>query len=216
MRPRISAHDFPQDIVKNVNVIKNLKYAQINNPPMAKTISLALGALFSLSLLLGLSLVGAADSADLLKIEPSLLDRLESAAPEDTFIVWVIFTDRPKEGYDSSELPYVNADYVERVSQVPGVKPRYVDEILNALSVEATADAIYEISAFSFVSGIRSVPFGCAIPEGCTDPTTAEGNAAGSAGPFGTNSLMVYVASALLALLVGGAILWQRLSNRDS
>ncbi|MEE9173349.1 MAG: hypothetical protein V3U30_00050, partial [Thermoplasmata archaeon] len=61
----------------------------------------------------------------------------------------------------------VDPGYVDEVSSIPGVTPRWVDELLNALSVEATPPAITEIAALSFVSEIRLVPGGCAIPEGC-------------------------------------------------
>ncbi len=61
----------------------------------------------------------------------------------------------------------MDSGFVEQVGSIPGVTPRFVDELLNALSVAATPSAIYEIADLPFVSEIRPVLGGCAIPEGC-------------------------------------------------
>ncbi len=102
------------------------------------------------------------------KIELGLRERLAAAEPTDTFRVWVFFRDRPEiDSVPEDRLPPVDSGYVEQVGSIPGVTPRWVDELLNALSVEATPSAIYEIAALPFVSEIRLVPVGCVIPEGC-------------------------------------------------
>ncbi len=107
-------------------------------------------------------------AADPERIEFGLRERLAAAEPADTFRVWVFFTDRPEiDPVPEDRLPPVDPGYVDEVSSIPGVTPRFVDELLNALSVEATPPAITEIAALPFVSEIRPVPLGCVIPEGC-------------------------------------------------
>ncbi len=102
------------------------------------------------------------------KIELGLRGKLAAAESTDTFRVWVYFTDRPEiDPIPEDRLPPVDSGYVEEVSSVPGVTPRFVDELFNSLSVEATPEAIYAISDLQFVSEIRLVPSGCVIPEGC-------------------------------------------------
>ncbi len=122
----------------------------------------------------------AAAQSENLKIESHLREQLVNASPANKFIVWVIFVDRPSlddTPYDG--LPPVDLEYVQQVSSISGVNPRHVDELLNGLSVEATAQAIYDIAALPFVSEIQSVPSGCVIPEGCEigEPTQTQANA---------------------------------------
>lgn len=56
------------------------------------------------------------------------------------------------------------------LSTIPGVTPRFVEEFLNALSVEAAPLDFFEIATLQLVSKIRPVPGGCAILEGCGVP----------------------------------------------
>ncbi len=105
------------------------------------------------------------------KIELGLRGKLAAAEPTDTFRVWVIFRDRPEiDPVPEDRLPPVDSGYVEEVGSILGVTPRFVDELLNALSVIAIPSAIYEIAALPFVSEIHLVPVGCVIPEGCGAP----------------------------------------------
>ena len=105
------------------------------------------------------------------KIELGLRGKLVAAEPTDTFRVWVFFRDRPEiDPVPEDRLPPVDSGYVDEVGSIPGVTPRFVDELLNALSAMATPSSIYEIAALPFVSQIRLVPSGCAIPEGCGVP----------------------------------------------
>ncbi len=138
--------------------------------------------------------------ADIHKIELGLRAALGGADPSDTFIVWVYFEDRPDVDNDPEDrLPPVNSGCVEVVSSIPGVTPRWVDELFNALSVEATPRAVYEIAALSFVSEIRLVPRGCAIPEGCTAPRTTEIRA------FSVDTRLVGF-TAILSLIAGATV----------
>lgn len=119
---------------------------------------------------MSIALLGAIERVDAgpEKIELGLYGKLAVAEPNDTFRVWVIFRDRPEiDPVPEDRLPPVDSGYVEHVSSIPGVTPRYVDELLNALSMEATPSAIYVIAALPFVSEIQPVPDGCVIPEGC-------------------------------------------------
>ncbi len=119
---------------------------------------------------MSIALLGAIEEADAgpEKIELGLYGKLAVAEPTDTFRVWVYFADRPEiDPIPEDRLPPVDSTYVEEVSSVPGVTPRFVDELLNSLSVIATPSAIYEIVDLPFVSEIRLVPGGCVIPEGC-------------------------------------------------
>ncbi len=132
--------------------------------------TMPLAGILTISLLMGVA-GGVAGYVDLEKIDPGLRERLGVAEPTDTFTVWVVFADRPDLDPDPDDgLPPVKQDYVERVSSVPGVQPRHVDELLNALSVKATAGAIYDITALSFVLQIQPVPVDCVVPEGCEEP----------------------------------------------
>lgn len=132
---------------------------------------LILAIAIALALVTALTGYAAAEDLNLEKIGHDLREGLSSAESTDMFVVWIVFIDRPRwddNPYD--RLPPVNQDYVEQVSSVPGVQPRHVDELLNALSVKATARAIYDIAALSFVSQIQPVPVDCVIPEGCEEP----------------------------------------------
>ncbi len=125
------------------------------------------GVLIS-AVIVALLAAGEWAAADPEKIELGLRGELAAAEPTDTFRVWVFFRDRPEiDPIPEDRLPPVDSGYVEQVSSIPGVTPRWVDELLNALSVEATPLAITEIAALPFVSEIRLVPVGCVIPEGC-------------------------------------------------
>ncbi len=129
------------------------------------------GIVLALILVTALRGYAATEDLNLEKIDPDLREGLLSAESTDTFVVWIVFIDRPSwddNPYD--RLPPVEQDYVARVSSVPGVQPRHVDELLNALSVEATARVIYDIAALPFVFQIQPVPVDCVLPEGCEEP----------------------------------------------
>ncbi len=130
------------------------------------------GLVLVLALVTALTGHAAAEDLNLEKIDPYLREGLSSAESTDTFVVWIVFIDRPSwDDNPDDRLPPVDSDYVDQVSSIPGVKPRWVDELLNALSVEATAVTIYAIVGLPFVSEIRPVPIECVIPEGCEDST---------------------------------------------
>ena len=128
------------------------------------------GVLIS-AVIVALLAVGEWAAASPEKIELGLRGKLAVADQTDTFRVWVFFRDRPEiDPVPEDRLPPVDSGYVDEVGSIPGVTPRFVDELLNALSAMATPSSIYEISALPFVSRIHLVPGGCAIPEGCGVP----------------------------------------------
>lgn len=93
------------------------------------------------------------------KISLSLTSKLLSAGPAEKFVVWASFSNRPLavDGVPR-QLPPVSAAYTERVASMPGVKTRFVDELQNAVSIEATAESIFQIADLPFVSRIQEVP----------------------------------------------------------
>lgn len=160
----------------------------------------AVGAILATWLLLGT--LAAADAGTVYqdKIEPDLAELIEASGPTETFIVWIHFEDRPEFDTDPGDgLPPVNQDYVDGVASITGVEARHVDELLNALSVEATRQAIYEIAALHFVMFIDAVPVGCALPEGCDDFDRLP---AGIEGPLNppTLAILVFVVGAVAGL----------------
>ncbi|MFQ5910323.1 MAG: hypothetical protein ACE5IJ_06335 [Thermoplasmata archaeon] len=92
-----------------------------------------MGALaIALAMITALNSPAAAEDPNLSKIYPDLREELLSSESTDTFVVWIVFDDRPS-GDDNPDdgLPPVDQDYVALVSSVPGVQPRHVDELLN-------------------------------------------------------------------------------------
>lgn len=116
----------------------------------------------SLGLTLGAS--GSAAQEDLQKIEATLRSQFLSQGPDAPYLVWAVFGDRP--GWDDTPddgLPPISETYVKRVHATPGIKPRFVDRLLNAVSFEAGESAILRITAFPFVREIWQVPTGKVI-----------------------------------------------------
>ena len=112
----------------------------------------------------------AAQAAGEEKIDSDLRHKLEYADPAELFIVWIDFADRPAEDTTPDDgLPPVNMGYVERVWSSPGVKPRFIDELSNSVSAEATAAAIFEVASYDFVARISEVPVGSIGDVGGTD-----------------------------------------------
>ncbi len=152
---------------------------------------------------MSIALLGAIEEADAApeKIELGLYAELAVAEPTDTFRVWVFFKDRPEiDPIPEDRLPPVDSGYVEEVSSVPGVTPRFVDELLNSLSVIAMPSAIYEIAYLPFVSEIRFVPVGCVIPGGCySRPPTGIGEL--DVSPAGLASTLAVLAGVVALLM---------------
>jgi hypothetical protein len=92
------------------------------------------------------------------KIDPTLLLKLQTAGPTDKFVVWTGFSDRPAlDNNPWDALPSIHLPYLDEVKSIPDAKFRFIDELRNEISVEASAQAIFEIASLSFISRIDEV-----------------------------------------------------------
>lgn len=93
------------------------------------------------------------------KIDQMFESKLLNAAPDERFIALAVFTDRPEvDSVPDDKLPPVADIYTQSVATTAGVRFRWVDELSNAVSFEASYDAVLSVARFGFVREVLEVP----------------------------------------------------------
>ncbi len=103
---------------------------------------------------------GAVESSDLGSKFRGELAQLYDLAPNDTYVTYVRFSDRPPTSadHDPLDLPPVRTEYIDQTRSSQGISFRAVDELQNAVSVRATGKVLAQIAKLPFVRDIYLVP----------------------------------------------------------